>query len=72
MRKIGEIFEYEGVILEVKEGRMMKCNGCYFNNSVMKCSNRNLSITGNCYSSQRDDVIFAKYTPTIIEVDEND
>ena len=42
-REIGEIFDYDGVKLEVIEH--VGCNGCYFDNS--QCTG-NISLTGYC------------------------
>lgn len=51
-RKIGEIFDYNGVRLIVKEGRT--CNGCYFSNCHRIFRNR--AITGECtYVSRKDE-----------------
>ena len=49
--EIGEIFEYNGVMLQVEEiadSSNADCNGCYFNNTLSTCYNK-------CYMSQRED-----------------
>ena len=48
-RKIGEIFNYEGVTLEVVE--YGECEECYF--SHQNCI-RSLNIRGNCNSRRTD------------------
>ena len=62
-RKIGEIFEYKGTMLCVKEN--YGCLGCYLNGN---CDNYK-DIAGECCSNHRTDkksVIFVKY-----QTDEN-
>lgn len=57
-RKIGEIFEYNGVKLRV-EKEIRACNGCYFKNLI--CDTYR-SIRGECQSASRSDggIIFVK------------
>lgn len=58
-RKVGEVFEYNGVKLKViKEIKI--CKDCYFN-SIPKCGNF-IQIRGECQSASRSDggVIFVK------------
>lgn len=57
-RKVGEIFEYNGVKLRV-EKEICACNGCYFKNLV--CDTYR-SIRGACQSASRSDggIIFVK------------
>lgn len=59
-RKIGEIFEYKGKILQVKASGYVGCKGCFFD---LKCTRGNKSITGDCGGTMRDDsteVIFVE------------
>ena len=59
-RKIGETFEYEGKILQVKASGYVGCKGCFFDG---KCTRGNKSITGDCGDTMRDDsteVIFVE------------
>ena len=59
-RKIGETFEYEGKILQVKANSHVGCKGCFFDG---KCTRGNKSITGDCGDTMRDDsteVIFVE------------
>lgn len=37
-RKVGEIFEYEGIKLEVVETEDFSCHGCYFLTLRRECS----------------------------------
>ena len=59
-RKIGEIFEYEGKKLQVKESHRYSCDGCFFNGHCEHSSN---PIIGLCEKDQREDekdVIFVE------------
>lgn len=59
-RKIGEIFEYEGKILRVKEAEEERCDGCLFSN---KCSCDIKWSVGLCHCGMRSDkkdVIFVE------------
>ena len=59
-RKIGEIFEYEGKILRVKEVEGKICKGCLFLN---KCTCETKGIVGWCGCGTRSDkknVIFVE------------
>ena len=59
-RKIGDIFEYKGKILQVKASGYVGCKGCFFDE---KCTRGNKSITGDCGGTMRDDsteVIFVE------------
>ena len=60
-RKIGEIFDYEGVKLEVVESG--SCKGCYFFKGVINCEGSIDFIEGYCGPFNRQDrksVIFKK------------
>ena len=59
-RKIGEIFEYDGKILRVKEAEEERCDGCLFSN---KCSCDIKWSVGLCHCGMRSDkkdVIFVE------------
>ena len=47
--KIGEIFEYEGIKLEVIKTETYSCSGCYFINLGNKCYQQ------VCMCSKRED-----------------
>lgn len=47
--KIGEIFEYEGIKLEVVKTETYSCSGCYFINLGNKCYQQ------VCMCSKRED-----------------
>jgi hypothetical protein len=74
MRKIGEIFDCNGVtLIASKPSQQHSCVGCYFHNTKLQMHNceRKLddsSRTGSCYTN---DIIFKKWFPTIIEIEEN-
>lgn len=58
-RKIGEMFDYKGTMLCVKEH--FECSGCYLKG---RCDNNTKDITGQCGLSIRTDnkaVIFVKH-----------
>ena len=50
-RKIGEIFEFKGVKLQVVEDfdEEMSCDGCYFIDNDEQC------VLPKCFASQRKD-----------------
>ena len=61
-RKIGEVFEYNGVSLKVVKQKLNKasCNGCYFDGALCEIDDE---ITGTClYRNRRDkaNIIFKK------------
>ena len=60
-RKIGEIFECDGVKLRVEPDTCV-CRGCYFNSGFDKWCKQYKSIRGECQKSSRSDrgVIFKK------------
>ncbi|HQL67253.1 MAG TPA: hypothetical protein PK151_06910 [Caldisericia bacterium] len=71
MRKIGEVFEYKGVMLQVRIDYKSNCDGCFFNkNEGCFCMEKDSDITGICIDDDGNHMLFAKYTPTIIEVDD--
>ena len=64
-RAIGEVFDFDGVKLQVKDtGHEASCNGCYFNRFM--CTNneiKSIDQTGGCFRACRTDdrnVIFVK------------
>ena len=50
-RRVGEVFIYNGTLLQVKDtGHDASCNGCYFNGSI--CTNneiKSIDQTGGCF-----------------------
>ena len=60
-RKIGEVFEYNGVKLRV-EPEVYVCRGCYFKHDSDKWCTQYKSIRGECQKSSRSDIgiIFKK------------
>lgn len=59
-RKIGEVFEFEGKKLQVRESHRYSCDGCFFNGHCEHSSN---PIIGICEKDQREDekdVIFVE------------
>ena len=68
-REVGEVFDFNGVKLQVKDtGKESSCNECYFNRIM--CTNnevRSINQTGECFLTCREDgknVIF-------VEVEDN-
>lgn len=64
-RKVGEIFDFNGVKLQVKDTvHETSCNGCYFNGSICKNNEtRYINQTGECFQPCRNDgknVIFVE------------
>ena len=64
-RKVGEVFNFKGEMLQVKDtGHDASCNGCYFNGSI--CTNneiKSIDQTGWCIRACRTDdrnVIFVE------------
>ena len=51
-RKIGETFEYEGKVFEVKEVEENICNSCFFN---AKCTTKTMKLSGECDGDWRSD-----------------
>lgn len=51
-RKIGEVFEYEGKKLQVKESNRYSCDSCFFKGH---CSSYRKNITGECEAVNRGD-----------------
>jgi hypothetical protein len=71
---IGEIFDCNGVrLITSKPIKRYSCKGCYFDNEkhqMHNCERKNADIdrTGSCSAN---DIIFKKWFPTIIEIEEN-
>ena len=64
-RAIGEIFDFNGAKLQVKDtGKRISCDGCYFDKFEYECSDAHISdYTGLCFGSFGSDsknVIFVK------------
>ena len=63
-RKIGEKFQYNDIILEVKEAKEERyCIGCYFLKEELQCCHLKDTILGFCCDGNRSDlksVIFQK------------
>ena len=64
-RAIGEIFDFNGAKLQVKDtGKRISCDGCYFNEPKRACDGvRYINQTGKCFPSLRTDdknVIFVE------------
>lgn len=64
-RAIGEIFDFNGAKLQVKDtGKRISCDGCYFNEPKCACDGvRYINQTGKCFPSLRTDdknVIFVE------------
>ena len=64
-RVIGEVFDFDGIKLQVKDtGKESSCNKCYFNR-IMYTNNevRSINQTGECFQTCRSDgknVIFVE------------
>lgn len=52
-RKIGEVFDYEGIELKVVK-ETSACDGCYFN-KPMACEDRDEEEIGCCINVNRED-----------------
>ena len=62
-RKIGETFDFGGVMLEVVEEVEFACEGCYFGVNTSLCSFVDRDVIGPCREYTRSDfqnVIFKK------------
>ena len=57
-RKVGEIFEFNGIKLQVVKDPGFKnaCIGCYFLDNNYNCSHRQ-----KCFASQRKDLTSVKF-----------
>ena len=54
-RKVGEVFECDGVKLRVEPDVQM-CKGCYFNRDFYKWCNQYKSVRGECQKASRSDM----------------
>lgn len=54
-RKVGEIFEYEGIKLEVVETEDFSCHDCYFLDLRYKCHQQ---LCMPCLRKDRKNVVF--------------
>lgn len=63
MRKVGETFNYKGVMLRIvrhDSSRINVCDGCYFDNQGI-CMFHDESVTGQCYDNRKlINVVFKK------------
>ena len=62
-RKVGEVFEYNGVILRVKMKSLDSedlCEGCFFNNSNNSCNDKNLGFCSKLFRADKKEVIFKR------------
>ena len=60
-RKIGEVFEHDGVRLKVVEVETMEespCGGCFFDNWLRICD---ISVLGYCLGENRTDKTDVKF-----------
>lgn len=68
-RRIGEIFDCEGVELQVVEDVNNDCSGCYFASKIISCADEPFhSIRGWCSAGARDGgdgVIFKKVSDVV-------
>ena len=65
-RKIGETFYHEGKLLECVKSDFSSCDTCIFNTSYgLDCGNRNEEITGPCYPTGREDLMFVCFVEKI-------
>ena len=55
-RKIGEKFEYNGVILKVVNDKGRGCEGCYFSANESSCSYEVRDAIGPCGEYKRSDM----------------
>ena len=61
-RKIGDTFDFEGKILQVKKSERVCCDGCFFDG---KCNSLRQEVAGHCEAINRRDnkeVIFVEIT----------
>lgn len=60
MRKVGETFDYNGVILRVERHDSAVCEGCYFDDRDI-CKEHDKSVTGSCYDAPKlINIVFKK------------
>ena len=67
-RKVGDVFDYKGIKLQVNESHFSSCAGCFFNHHLFACD-REYFVTGSCLCFMRTDdknVIFVE-----VESDKN-
>jgi hypothetical protein len=62
MKKLGEVFEFEGIALEVKESMDGSCTGCVFYD---RCVPDDLDLAMTCGSDYRTDGMDIIYTKQI-------
>lgn len=61
-REIGEIFEYEGKKLQVKECAYSGCDGCFFDEQHIPCSKNVAGYCGSFFRTDKKKVIFVEAT----------
>ena len=59
-RKIGEVFEYEGKKLQVKESASSGCGGCFFDEQNIPCSKYVAGYCGFKFRTDKKKVIFVE------------
>ena len=65
-RKIGETFYHKGKLLECVQTNSSSCKMCIFNTSHnLNCGNRDEEITGPCYPTGREDLMFVCFVEKI-------
>ena len=61
-RKIGEVFEYGGKTLQVKESASSGCDGCFFDEQRIPCSKYVAGYCGFKFRADKKKVIFVEAT----------
>ena len=65
-RKIGETFYHKGKLLECVQANSSSCKMCVFNTSYnLNCNDRDEEITGPCYPTGREDLMFVCFVEKI-------
>ena len=64
-RKVGEVFDFNGVKLQVKDtGQKVSCDGCYFDEPKYKCFDAHISgrigVCSRLFRSDGKHVIFVE------------
>ena len=61
-RKVGEVFECDGVTLEVVKAKDNDCTACYFNDERDACSFKRVrNIIGFCTPFRRKDMKYVNF-----------
>ena len=61
-RKVGEVFEYKGKKLQVKECAYSGCDGCFFDEQHIPCSKNVAGYCGSMFRTDKKKVIFVEIT----------